>query len=134
MVEKLVFKNVGPKNFRSKILYIKFCENPVSNSWDISDMEKCCQFESVQEGPRDLLLKFDRNRLSNSWDIVDFEFSVVGGGWCAKSFSRKTQTDVMLGWVEVGLGFWQIDHSEAYHPLLSNMNCFHLIYFGAMLQ
>ena len=65
--------------------------------------------ESVQDGPRNPRLKFCQNRFSNSWDITDIEFTgwVVGGGWCAKSFLRRTQLKVMLGWIEVELGFWQ---------------------------
>ena len=56
--------------------------------------------ESVQDGPRNLRLKFCQNWFSNSRDIADIEFVVVvggGGGWCAKSFSCKTQTLVRLG-------------------------------------
>ena len=66
-------------------------------------------FESIQDDPRNLRLKFCQNRFGNSWDITDIEFTgwVVGGGWCAKSFLRLTQLKVMLGWIEVELGFWQ---------------------------
>ena len=36
----VTFKSVqdGPRN-----LTLKFCQNQVSNSWDIPDMDKCCQ-------------------------------------------------------------------------------------------
>ena len=41
------------------------------------------QYNSVQNGPRNLPLKFGSNRVSNSWDITDIEFLWVVG-WCAK--------------------------------------------------
>ena len=67
------------------------------------------QLGYVKDGPRNLSLNVGQNRFSNSWDIADIEFMVVvgGGGGGVKSFSCKTQTYVRLGWVEVGLGFWQ---------------------------
>ena len=67
----------------------------------------------VKDGPRNLRLKFCQNWFSNSRDIVDIEFVVVvvggGGGGCAKSFSCKTYTYVMLGYVELRL-CWGFDN------------------------
>ena len=62
---------------------LKFDQNRVSNSWDIADMDKCCQdkccmdkypyhvldcqewITSVKDVPRKQSLKFDQNRVSN---------------------------------------------------------------------
>ena len=72
--------------------YIKFGPNRVSNSWDISVMDKCRQDYCCQDKchcdkwnqvlyiPKNLPLKFHQNRVSNSWDIADSEF-VWGGVW-----------------------------------------------------
>ena len=70
------------------------------------------QLESVQDGPRILLLKFGQNWVINSWDIADIEFVwvVVVGGGGPKSFYCQTQ--LLLGWIEVELGFWQQKNLE----------------------
>ena len=67
----------------------KFGQNRVSKSWDIPNMDKCCQdkccldkchlfqLESVHCDPRNLPLKFGQNRIANCWDF--------GGGSCSCS-------------------------------------------------
>ena len=45
----------------------------------------------------------------------------MGGGWCAKSFLRLTQLKVMLGWIEVELGFSQYGFPYA---AMDNMGLF----------
>ena len=65
------------------------------------------QLKSIQYGPRNLPFKFGQNRASNSWDIADIEFSVVGGGGVPSHIYVKPKLRLRLGWVEVGLGFWQ---------------------------
>ena len=58
--------------------------------------------------PRDQPIKFGRNHISNRWDIADVEFPVEGGWWWwCKVIFVSNPTLVMLGWVVVGLGFWQ---------------------------
>ena len=75
-------------NRGSQELPLKFGQNCVSNSWDITYMskcrqDKCCmekmwlwQLASVKEGPRNLRnlpWKFGQNLASNSWDITNMD-------------------------------------------------------------
>ena len=61
-------------------LYLKFGPNRVSNSWDISDMEKMSPgkmsqwlLEYVLDVPRNLPVKLHQNQVSNSWDIPNMD-------------------------------------------------------------
>ena len=81
----LIKKNFDKKKLRpAKNESKKFGQNWISNSLDITDMDKCwqykccldrCQHESAQEGPRNLLLKFGQNRAINSRDMASFPIS-----------------------------------------------------------
>ena len=62
-----------------KIVSKKFCQNWVSNSWNIHDMGKFCQDQcfldkcdhySWNRGSQELPLKFGQNWVSNSWNIA----------------------------------------------------------------
>ena len=72
-------------NRGSQELPLKFGQNWVSNSWDITYMDKCrqdkcCmgkmwlwQLASVKEGPSNLPLKFGQNLTTNTWDITSMD-------------------------------------------------------------
>ena len=74
------------------------------------------QLESVQNGSRNLPLKFGQNGFSNNWDITDIEFPVEVPEiiwWGSRDYMvckvifASNPTKVMLGCIEVELGFWQ---------------------------
>ena len=80
------------------------------------------QFESVQEGPRNLPLKFGKIHASNSWDIADIDtvhyLSGRVGGWVGgwgvwienKTNSASIELKLKLNWVEAELGNIDILH------------------------
>ena len=68
-------------------LCLKFRQNQVSNSWDITDIE------------------FLWGGVVGWW----------GGVGCAKSFSCQTQLSLNCCWVDVELGFWQFELPDTFH-------------------
>ena len=78
--QNLVQKYFDQKKSRPpKIVSKKFCQNWVSNSWNIHDMGKFCQdqcfldkcdHDSWNRGSQELPLKFSQNWVSSSWDIT----------------------------------------------------------------
>ena len=86
----LVLKKFGSnKMLVQNIVSQIFCQDWVSDSWDIPNMDKCSQDKScidkchmspwqlafVKEGPRNLPLKFGQNLISIRWDIPDMDKS-----------------------------------------------------------
>ena len=66
------------------------------------------QLKSFLDASRNIPLKFHKKQVSNRWDIADIEFVWVGGGGGVyKVILMSNHAYVMLGWVEVELGFWQ---------------------------
>ena len=117
LLELYTFYNPAPRS-----LLLKFGQNRLCKCWDIPDMDKCrqdkCCLDKCRHGSWNLfnmvlgtyplsLVKIEQvtaeilPALSFRWWWV----VVVGG--VPSHFFVKTKLRLRLGWVEVGLGFWQ---------------------------